>query len=50
MIVNDLIIGRLERASNIRQMKIKVVDRISNQTGSIKTIKFYDVSFKIEDG
>lgn len=49
MIVNDLIIGRLERSSNIRQMKIKVVDRISNQTGSIKTIEFQDVSFKIED-
>ena len=49
MIVNDQIIGRLERASNIRQMKIKVVDRISNQTRSIKKIEFNDVSFKIED-
>ena len=40
MIVNDLIIGKLERASAFRQMKIKQVDRISNQTGSIKTIEF----------
>ena len=29
-IVNDLIIGKLERASTFRQMKIKSLDRISN--------------------
>ena len=29
-VVNDLIIGKLERASAFRQMKIKSLDRISN--------------------
>jgi hypothetical protein len=40
MIVNDLIIGRLEKEAPAKIMSIKNVDRNSNVSGSIKNIEF----------
>ncbi len=40
MIVNDLIIGRLEKAAPVKIMSISNIDRNSNISGSIKTIEF----------
>jgi hypothetical protein len=40
MIVNDLIIGRLEKAAPAKIMSISNIDRNSNISGSIKTIEF----------
>jgi hypothetical protein len=40
MIVNDLIIGRLEKEAPVKIMSISNIDRNSNVSGSIKTIEF----------